>query len=58
MKLFRALRAMLGLVDLLGIAGVGILVLGLWRIWPPLALVSSGLGLVLVWVWREKPWRS
>lgn len=40
---------------LLALAGCGLLLVGLWLIWAPLALIVAGLGLLALGFFREVP---
>jgi hypothetical protein len=40
---------------LLALVGFALLILGLWWIWPPLALIVAGLGLIALGFFREVP---
>ena len=50
---------MLGLCfDLVFLAGVGLVGIGLWWAWPPAALIWSGAVLVTLGIWGARRWGS
>jgi len=42
------------LTDGLVIAGLCMVIAGMWWIWPPVALIAAGLGCVGLGVWRAQ----
>lgn len=55
-RLFGRLFALGNVLDLIALAGLGLLAYGLWIVWRPLAYVVSGALLIAFAIWRS--WRE
>jgi hypothetical protein len=58
MNRFRRLLTPPDLYDLFALAGLALIAVGLWLIYPPAALIVTGAAILTLGIWGAKSWTS